>query len=62
MPVETLTAIGAAVVALIPVYVYLFRMNRVLGEVRATTRHNAEHLERLNDDVDENRERLNQTI
>jgi len=56
---EAVLAAGASVGSVVPLYVYLFKMNRSIGRVEATCRHNAEHLERLNDDVDRNRERLN---
>lgn len=59
MSLSSLIPLGGSIVALIPVYLYLFSMNRTLGKVEATSEHNAEHLERLNGDVDENATRLN---
>lgn len=54
-----LIPLAGSIAALIPVYIYLFNMNRTLGSVEATSRHNAEHLERLNGSVDENTGRIN---
>jgi len=55
---ESLGILAAAGTALIPIYIYLFRMNRTLGNVEATCRHNEQHLKRLNADVEQNRKRI----
>ena len=59
MTVEVLELVAGLFLAVTPIYVFLFRMNRSLGEVKSTCEHNPLHLERLNDDVDRNRAKIN---
>jgi len=37
---EAVLAAGASVGSVIPLYIYLFKMNRSIGRVEATCRHN----------------------